>query len=187
MENVRIQKIEETENQTISTNEIAFSYIFNEYLKNNNFIEEKDFAKEIQNLSLGNNKNILKIAKVLITYTEKNYKIEPDSPLIGNILAREDVNIKKTQANKYIAVYKYCSSKHIDEKSTEKRLKLGIEKLYLITKLEDKEFQEKLEEFVSVEKLNVNELDKLIKIQNKTSKILDLSDKFNKFKMQNDS
>ena len=87
MENVRIQKIEETENQTISTNEIAFSYIFNEYLKNNDFIEEKDFAKEIQNLSLGNNKNILKIAKVLITYTEKNYKIEPDSPLIGNILA----------------------------------------------------------------------------------------------------
>ena len=152
--------------------------IFTEYLVNTELQTEADFANEIEQLKLSNDKNILKIAKVIITYLEK-YKFEDSKDsFYQHLLNLENVQIKRTQADKYIAVYKYCEKKHKDNESTEKRLKLGIEKLHLVTLLEDEAKQEKLEEFITDKNLTVKKLGELVKLQNKTSPILKLSEEF---------
>ena len=154
--------------------------IFTEYLAKNNLVKESDFAEEIENLKLSNNRNFLKIAKVIITYKSK-YTFNVNWKFMYQHLLNE-VKIKRTQADKYVAVYNYCYKKFERNQLTKNTLNLGIEKLNLVTMLEDETNQEKLEEFITIKKLNVKELGDLIKIQNNTSKALILSEEFNKFK-----
>ena len=140
---------------------------------------ETDFAKQIEQLKLSNEKNFLKIAKVIITYLDKhNFGSDKDS-FYQHLLDLENVQIKRTQADKYIAVYKYCEEKYKKNTLTENTIKLGIENLYYVTTLADKTKQEKLEEFITDQKLTAKKLAELVKIQNKTSPILELSEKFN--------
>ena len=157
--------------------------IFTVYLANNTFKTEADFTKEIELQKLSIDKNFLKIAKVIITYKEK-YAFDGRkwTEMYKHLL--DEVQIKRTQADKYIAVYNYCYEKYQKKQSTENMLKLGIEKLYLVSMLEDKTMQEKLEEFITVKKLSVKELTGIIKLQNNKSKIFKLSEEFNTFKNQ---
>ncbi len=154
--------------------------IFIDYLKDNNLKEEPDFANEIARLKLSNDKNVLKIAKVIITYREK-YKLDNWEDMYKHLLNSENVKIKKTQADKYIAVYDYCYKKYQKTQTTENMLNLGIEKLYLISTLEDKEKQEKLENFISEKKKSVKELEKLVKLLNRNSDMYKILDEFNKY------
>lgn len=169
------------EEKTVKSEELkSEENIFIDYLKDNNLKEEPDFANEIARLKLSNDKNVLKIAKVIITYREK-YKLDNWEDMYKHLLNSENVKIKKTQADKYIAVYDYCYKKYQKTQTTENMLNLGIEKLYLISTLEDKEKQEKLENFISEKKKSVKELEKLVKLLNRNSDMYKILDEFNKY------
>ena len=56
---------------------------------------------------------------------------------------------------------------------------MGIEKLYLVTKLEARENRERLEKFISDKKLTVKQLAKLVEVLNGNNEILKLVTEFN--------
>ena len=154
--------------------------IFPDYLENCKFTKPDEFATEIENLKLSNDKNFLKIGKNLKHYLKTCCENDIKHPMFNKLLNMENVKLRTTQALKHLDVYDYCCYRFQHGQTTEKLLKLGIEKLYIITMLEDKTKQEMLEKFISDEKLSVDKTDKLVKLLNRKSDIFDLLDKFNK-------
>lgn len=177
---VKIPSVHSAGKKSVETNVSTVGEdIFTRYLANAEFTTEADFAKQIEQLKLSNEKNFLKIAKVIISYLDKHKFGDDKDNFYQHLLDLENVQIKRTQADKYIAVYKYCEEKYKKNTLTENTIKLGIEKLYYVTTLEDKTKQEKLENFITAKKLTTKKLAELVKIQNKTSPVLELSEEFN--------
>ncbi len=110
--------------------------------------------------------NFIKIGRMLLQGLRGDY-IESKGSM--EFLRYYGCGIKRTQAIKYIEAYNYCNRKFQNNQPTDKSLDLGIEKLYLITRLEEINNQERLEQFVSDKKLTVKQLSKLVEILNGNS------------------
>lgn len=136
---------------------------------------DSDIYKEINNLKNQNSKNGYKLGRNLIELV--NGIMSTNN--FNNIIKNQSVQLGKTQAIKYIESYIYVNKKFQKNQSTENVLKLGIEKLYIITKLEDTKKQEKLEQFILDKNISVKKLSRLVEILNGKSEVLKMAQEFN--------
>lgn len=130
--------------------------------------------EEVNRLKIDTEKNFLKIGRnlleILNDHTTKEHIIWA--------LEQNKTDLKFTQAFKYMEAYNYCNRKFQLNLSTEESMKLGIEKLYLLTRLEDETKQEKLERFVLDKNLTVKQLQKLVEILNNKNNEIKLAQEF---------
>lgn len=133
-----------------------------------------DVMNEIARLKQENDTNFIKLGRNLLELL--------DGHLVGEVfysyLRHEQVKLKRTQALKYIEVYNYCNRKFRQNQLTEATLKLGIEKLYLLSRLENMEQAEQLEQFILDKNLSVKKLAKVVEILNNKNEELNLVNEF---------
>jgi hypothetical protein len=151
--------------------------IFKTYLQDFKTIEFEDFVKEFKKISLEDSANFLKIGKVLSLF-QKNCDVDDNNPIFKHLL--KTIQINRTQALKHMNVYKYCERRIDSIQLTDWVLDLGIEKLYLISRLRNQNLQEKLERFVSSNKLTVKQLRELVTMLNEENPIMQLYEEFQK-------
>lgn len=113
------------------------------------------------------NANFLEIGKILKMHQERDKKRD-----YKFLLAHPMVDIKRTQAQKMIGAYKYIAEKKIDQ-LTGIHVRLGIEKLYLISTVKNKEFCEKLENFALKKEITVKKLKLIVKNLNNNETTLE--------------
>ncbi len=97
---------------------------------------------------------------------------------LDTIIERSELHFGRTQAIKYIECFNYYNAKFQKQQSTEKLDAMGIEKVYLLTTVNDPYKCEKLEQFILDENLTVKQLTALIKIINKKSETFKIAMKF---------
>ncbi len=131
--------------------------------------------KEIKDLKNDNQRNFLKIGRNLLELIDN----EMSAKIFNMWLKNEKIKIKRTQAIKYIETYNYCNKKYKKGVTNEHYIELGIEKLYLITKLKNSDIQEKLEKFALEKNLSVKKLYNIIEILNGNNEELQLIKEFN--------
>lgn len=142
---------------------------------NNNFVENitmtlknasnfEECADKIADLKTGRFNDLLKIASIL--YAFQNSLSESDSKNFAELLKDKRVKLNKSQGYKYVEVYKFCIDKKEIFQSAGKIHELGIEKIYLISKLNNKNQQNDLINHLSEEKLSVTQLKYVIEILN---------------------
>ena len=125
------------------------------YFNNYNPDVQDDIIK-IAYLKNDINSNLLNAGKILIKYKEtkspKDYKY---------FLLHPMVDLKRTQAQKLIDVYKYIVNKR-SGRLTGIQIRLGIEKLHCISRIENEEYYEILENFVADKQITVKILKLII-------------------------
>ena len=136
---------------------------------------KEELKNSIIDLKKDSTNNFLKIGRNLLESIEGEVLTKSFDDFVNN----EEIQIKKSQAIKYIETYNYCNYKFKNAQPTDESIKLGIEKLYLVTKLEARENRERLEKFISDKKLTVKQLAKLVEVLNGNNEILKLVTEFN--------
>ena len=131
-------------------------------------------SEELQRLQDKTFFNQIKQGRLLI-----NLSHDDSGNGINLVLKNTYLPIKRTQAIKYIAAYSYMNYKFQNNQSTDNCYKLGIEKVFLITRLESEQNREKLEQFALDKELTVTKLSQLVEILNGTNELLSLSKEFN--------
>jgi hypothetical protein len=131
---------------------------------------------EIVVLQKDTQKNFLKIGRMLLQIMD-NYSLTYKIPYLAKHFYSE-LKLKRTQMIKYIEAYNYCNFKYQQGTLTEDTINLGVEKLYLITRLETEENRENLEKFISDEELTVDQLSKLVEVLNGKSKAFEQAKRF---------
>ena len=121
--------------------------------------------KDIQTIALLKHnigKNFFEIGKILRKYQEEGLKKD-----YKYFIAHPMVDIKMTQAKKMVAVYKYIAGEHSGQ-LTGIHIRLGIEKLYLISTVKNNEYYDDLENFALDKKITVKKLKLIVEniIQN---------------------
>lgn len=91
----------------------------------------------------------------------KKYKSSNNNRDYYYLLKHPMVDVKKSQANKIIAVHNYISNVHSGQ-LTGIQIRLGIEKLYEISTINDNEYYEKLEDYTLEKKLTVTVLKSIV-------------------------
>ena len=96
-----------------------------------NVIEET--AHNIAELKGENIDNFIKIGNILYDFCHKY----DTKSAYKSLLEHKDVNLKRTQANKYMDVYDYCTNKSKNCQSTGRYKILGVEKMAILNRLTD--------------------------------------------------
>ena len=120
--------------------------------------KSKELANKIENIKGQELDGIIKIGEYLCEF--KNTCGEAGPEYYNKFLRNPKVKLGKTQAKKYIAVYKYYSSQVMGCQSTDILKKLGIEKIYLIMQVENAEVHKYFIQYIIKWKINV----KMIKV-----------------------
>jgi hypothetical protein len=147
--------------------------LFDDFYKEDKFACIEGICQEMLRLNDKTMENNLKCGRLCL-----NFKLDQSLSGLEPIL-NEIKFVKRTQLIKYIEAYNYCNYKFQNNQPTDNCYKLGIEKVYLITRLESQEKREKLEQFVIDEKLTVKQLTELVAILNSNNDMFKLADKFN--------
>ena len=120
------------------------------------------WAKEIGELKQKTTVSLIKIGEILHKAKRKltkGYK---------KFLSLQEVNYHSTQAKKYINVYLYHKRKSEHGQSTDYIKKIGIEKIYHISRVRDEEKQVEVENWITQnKKISVNRLAYIVRLLNK--------------------
>ena len=124
------------------------------------------WAKEIGELKRQNTVSLIKIGEILHKAKRKltkGYK---------KFLSFQEVNYHPTQAKKYINVYLYHKRKSELGQSTDYIKKIGIEKIYHISRVRDEKKQVEVENWIIQNKhIAVNRLAYIVRLLNKSSEL----------------
>jgi len=131
----------------------------------NEKLQIEDLKDQIHKLSQQKRSNDFDIGKIL-AIAQKNTTDEE----FKQFLQDKKVNIKPTQAKKIITAYKYVKKKEPSQSAD--FYKIGIEKVYIIATLEEKELQNDFEKLTKSEKPSVKILKKMKTLLNKNYKKL---------------
>lgn len=124
------------------------------------------WAREIGELKRQNTVSLIKIGEILHkakSMFAKSYK---------KFLSFQEVNYHPTQAKKYINVYLYHKRKSELGQSTDYIKKIGIEKIYHISRVRDEKKQVEVENWIIQNKhIAVNRLAYIVRLLNKSSEL----------------
>lgn len=106
--------------------------------------------------------NIIEIGKILHDFCQENNA----KSTYNALLKHKDVNLKRTQADKYVAVYDFCINKMKDCQSTDNYKNLGVEKIALLNQINDSRNIEEISQFVTEKEITVKPLKTMIEFLN---------------------
>lgn len=148
--------------------------LFDDCYKNDEFKCLENVCQEAQKIQDKTFDNKIRQGRLFVNISQ-----DCSGNSINLVLKNSNLPIKRTQAIKYMAVYTYINYKFQNNQSTDNCYKLGIEKVFSITRLESKEKREKLEQFALDNNLTSKQLSQLVEVLNNTSPILYFVQQFN--------
>ncbi len=119
-------------------------------------LETEEYVAKIAELKFENINSCLKLGEILFEAKKNLSKKE-----FKRLLEDPKVNYKRTQAEKFIMFYCYVSKCQEKCQSTDTLIKLGIEKVCILSAVEDEEQQEQLQDYALSNAISVSEMKKV--------------------------
>ena len=120
-------------------------------------LETEEYVAKIAELKFENINSCLKLGEILFEAKKNLSKKE-----FKRLLEDPKVNYKRTQAEKFIMFYCYVSKCQEKCQSTDKLIELGIEKVCILSAVDDEEQQEQLQDYALNSAISVSEMKKVV-------------------------
>jgi hypothetical protein len=162
-----IELITESDTDIASNTEVQEMSNSNQHNYNNLKIYEPEILTAVEKLKQYQKDglaNSLHIGEFLLNFKERSKKGS-----YSKLLSHPQVCIQKTQAKKFIAVYKYIEK--TTGQPTDYQNQLGIEKLYIVSTLDNTEKHCKLEKFAIEQQINVPLLKAIVNLSNEDNSL----------------
>ena len=157
-----IQTDTKNQNTCVKNESVNFVEEITALIDNANDIEE--CANKIADLKTGRFNDLLKIGSIL--HVVKN-SFSESSKSFEQLLKDKRVQLNKSQGYKYADVYKFCIDKKDIFQSAGNIQELGIEKIYMVTKLKDITQQNDTITHLLKENLSVTQLKYVLELLNR--------------------